>query len=240
MCATIVNVITINLSLEHPKRNVDAWRNFFQKRGKSYHVIALQECLNNDGTNFAQQILTDKNYVVHLHNDILGNCDWNGDQVLLFEKEFYQQFLLSPSRISFASIHLSSADYIPKLLSDQAISVEQVHEIGKKARAQELENHLANFSSSENCVAMGDFNEPSHLDTGIEYYCSTTMAQNGFSDVRHPDAPPTWPTDLYDCVAHRIDFIYYKGNDLTLLSYATIDTGLSDHAAVEATFKLNY
>ena len=146
----------------------------------------------------------------------------------------------------------------------------------KKARGAEIAKVLREIKSLPDKQApvfvLGDFNEPSHLDwteaaakTGrhpikVAYPTSTEMAKAGFTDAYrtiYPDEMKnpgyTWssfykfddPTTHHD----RIDFVYYKGEDLEATDVKIVgenqeDADIvispypSDHRAVVATFNL--
>ena len=150
-------------------------------------------------------------------------------------------------------------------------------EWAKKARGAEIAKVLREIKSLPDKQApvfvLGDFNEPSHLDwteaaakTGrhpikVAYPTSTEMAKAGFTDAYrtiYPDEMKnpgyTWssfykfddPTTHHD----RIDFVYYKGEDLEATDVKIVgenqeDADIvispypSDHRAVVATFNLS-
>ena len=109
----------------------------------------------------------------------------------------------------------------------------------------------------------GDFNSASHLDwvehtrkahydKVVEWPVSKTMTDHGFSDSfreAHPDPGKTlegtWGFLNDDIISDRIDYIYYKGNNLKVTNSKIVmddpEGGFfnSDHRAILTDFEIN-
>lgn len=150
---------------------------------------------------------------------------------------------------------------------------EQAVDSAQKTRGGEVQTMLKEANDlGLSCIATGDFNEPSFLDwtaraaeagrnpIKVDWPASRAYANAGFKDsyrVQYPDemAHPgnTWtpdtrpddPNDHHD----RIDYVYYRGQDLTLKNIQVVGESTefsdivvspypSDHRAVLATFEV--
>lgn len=257
----LIKTLSANLSLEHPKRNAVLWANVIASN--DYDIVALQECLNEDGSNFGEQIKAHLpnavEYVSLHHKDPTGICSFDGDQILFMKRNLFN-LIQDPERKHFLgvkSVHLSNTPNITMLLRNETINFTEVYALGYESRHQELKPSLEEMSVYANAIIFGDFNEPSHLDAQQQqprdYYASTEMRRHGYVDVYHhlhrdadgnvaaaTDFGATYPFALYDDdPRERIDFIYCRGLNLQIVSCKRIDTDLSDHCALEATFILH-
>lgn len=115
-------------------------------------------------------------------------------------------------------------------------------------------SHLDFGVSSENddFVAKTDCNGIKFDEISRNFYCSNELERIGFNDcfyasnINRNEANfasfsrtshiSTFPASLYDDLAERIDFIYFRGRNLRCTSYRRIDTGLSDHFAIACDF----
>lgn len=160
-------------------------------------------------------------------------------------------------------------DYRP-ITNDQLLNNESIENIiaGEwELRAKQLQTILENMKpllklDETPLVVSGDFNSDSHLDWGentknlnghkgyvIEWPTSKLMFKVGFQDSyrrMYPDVIKypclTWSTMAKNELQYRIDFIYYKGKGMEVLSSEMIDKHRvrfpSDHAALMTTFKI--
>jgi len=142
---------------------------------------------------------------------------------------------------------------------------------GHVAHAREVINQLQVEAADTPVVWMGDFNVPSHLDWDeasrhlnggfvVDWPVSRMLEKHGFLDTyREVNPDPvarrglTWtpikPLDAEDEVHDRIDFVYARGNGLSVVdcvvlgepgpfSDVAFDPFPSDHRAVLATLAL--
>lgn len=248
-----VRLVSANLCLEHPRRSSSSWCNVFLPTEKSalFHIIALQECLDNEGENLATEIqlflgAKGLNYVLIPHIDVSGTDNSDGDQCLLVETSFFNDYMSNNQILNVKSVHLSNIPFIPDLLRNEQIHETNVYEESRAARNEELLKCVQNMEQEENVIFAGDFNEPSHLDKrAINYYCSNEMKRLGYHDLIYcfTENPMhhcnhTWPVDLYSEPKERIDFVYFRGNRIRPVSFKYLVTGLSDHLALVAEFSL--
>lgn len=246
------SVFCANLSLEHPKRSAENWHHVIKNSGK-FDIIALQECLNFDKSNLGEQIkellcancVDGDAYLSFPQPDLLGINEFFGDQTLLVCEKFANKYIKS-RKLAIKSVHLDSTAYIPQLLIDGLLNRDTIYEFGRNSRQLELDICLDEAQTAEHAIVMGDFNEPSHFDitaTGesFEFYCSTEMQRRGFRDavfkmVGKTESLATYPYQLYNDSKQRLDFIYYRGKNLECLSCQYVDSEISDHLAIVATF----
>jgi exodeoxyribonuclease-3 len=150
---------------------------------------------------------------------------------------------------------------------------EQAVESAKNTRGHEVQTMLKEANDlGVSIISTGDFNEPSFLDwtdraaaagrnpIKVDWPASRAYAEAGFSDsyrvlnpdeMTHPgntwtpDTRPDDPNDHHD----RIDFVYYRGQDLKLKNVQVVGESTefsdlvispfpSDHRAVLATFEV--
>ena len=180
-------------------------------------------------------------------------------------------------RVVVYNVHFEAFPYGPyDLVRDGVVTVHEAlaneyTENEHVPHAREVLNHLHAEAVDTPVVWVGDFNVPSHLDWGeasrafnggfvVDWPVSRKLEQHGFLDayrVVHPDPvehrgltwTPTAPLNAEDEVHDRIDFVYARGNGVSVVDCVVLgepgpfsdiafEPYPSDHRAVLATLSL--
>ncbi len=176
------------------------------------------------------------------------------------------EILLSPKEsVLVCPIWLSYTPNIRGLLVNTEANIDTIINLEENSRGNELKfilSELKKFYSLNNdnsIILAGDYNSGSHKDwtnnnisnkynKSIPFPTSKLMEQNEFIDAFrkiYPDIkdnPGTTYSPIFkEGYNDRIDYIYYKGNNIEAINATVIDSTSSffpsDHAALLVTFK---